>query len=90
MIKRTFIRDCYSSNSFIDNFENIGFIILNYHIFSKNTVIERNLTRLSKNTDKKGSDLLTDNFHCSFDNRYIKNTQRYTYMLEKVNLDLIF
>ena len=90
MIKKIFIKDCYSSNSLINNFESTDFIILDHCVLPKDTVTEKNLTRLSKSTDKKESDLLTDNFHCSSGNKHIKNTQKCTYMFGRVNLDLIF
>ena len=89
MIKKIFVRDCCSSNNLINNFKNTDLIILSHYILSKNTVTERDLTRLNKSTDEKGSDLLTDNFHCSSDNKHIKNTQKCIYMLERVNLNLI-
>ena len=89
VIKRIFVKDCCGSNGFIDNFKNAGLVILSYHIFLKNTVTEKNLIRLSKNTDKKGSDLSTDNFYCFSDNRYMKNTQKCIYVLERANLNLI-
>ena len=89
MIKKTFIKDCCDSNSLINDFKNTVLIILDYYILSKDTVTERDLTKFSKSTDKKGSDLLTDNFHCSFSNKHIKNTQKCTYMLERANLNLI-
>ena len=73
MIKKIFIRDYHSSNSLIDNFKNTDLILLNYHVLLKNTVIKRNLIRLSKSTDKKRSDLSVDNFYCFFSNKYIKN-----------------
>ena len=90
MIKRTFVRDCCDSNSLINDFKSADLVILNHHILLKNTVTERDLTRLSKSTDKKGSDLLIDNFYCSFSNKHIKNTQKCIYILKRANSDSIF
>ena len=73
MIKKTFVKNCHSSNSFIDDFKNTGFVLLDHHVLLKDTVIERDLIRLSKSTDKNQSDLSADNFHCSFSNKHIKN-----------------
>ena len=89
VIKRTFIRNCHSSNGFVNNFKSSGLVILNHHILSKDTVTERDLTRLSKSTDKKGSDLSANNFCCSSGNKHIKNTQKCTHMLERADLNLI-
>ena len=83
MIKKIFVRNCCGSNNFVDDFENVGLVLLSHHILSKNTVIKRNLTRLSKSTDKKRSDLSADNFHCSFSNKHIKNTQNIFIYLKK-------
>ena len=89
MIKKIFIRNHHNSNSLVDNFKNMSLILLSHHILLKDTVTERDLTRLSKSIDKKKSDLLTDNFHCSFSNRHIKNTEKCTHMFERVNSDSI-
>ena len=90
MIKRTFIRNCCGSNSFVDDVKNSGLVILSHHVFSRDTVTEKNLTRLNKNTDIKRSDLLTDNFCCFSDNRYMKNTQKCIYVFKRADLNLIF
>ena len=90
MTKKTFIKNHCGSDSFIDNFKSSDFVILDHCVLPRDTVIKKNLTRLSKSINKKGSDLLTDNFHCFSSNRHTKNTQKYTYMFEKVNLESIF
>ena len=89
MIKRIFVKNCCSSDSFIDNFKNLDLVILSHYVLPRDTVTERDLTRLSKSTDKKGSDLPADNFHCFFSNRHMKNIQRCTYVLKKADLNLI-
>ena len=89
MIKRTFIKDCHSSNDLIDDFKSVGLVILSHHILPRDTVTERDLIRLSKSINKKRSDLSADNFHCSSDNRHIKNTQKCTYVFKRADLDLI-
>ena len=89
MIKRIFVKDCHGSNSLIDNFENTSLVILDHHILPRDTVTERDLTRLSKSFNKKGSDLLTDNFYYFFGNRHMKNIQKYTHVLERTNLNSI-
>ena len=89
MAKRIFVKNCYSSNSLVDNFKSMGLILLSHCILSKNTVTERDLTKLSKSTNKKESDLSTDNFHCSSDNKHMKNTQRCIYVLKRADPDLI-
>ena len=73
MIKRIFIRNCCGSNDFVDDFKSVSFVILDHCVLSKNTVTERDLIKLSKSIDKKGSNLLTDNFHCFSGNRHMKN-----------------
>ena len=90
MTKKIFIRDCCGSNSLIDNFKSMGLVILSHHILPKDTVTKRDLTKLSKSTDKKGSDLPADNFHCSFSNKHMKNTQKCTHVLKRADLNLIF
>ena len=74
MIKRVFVKNCCSSNDLINNFKSTNLILFSHCIFLRDTVTERDLTKLSKSTDKKRSDLSIDNFHYSFSNRYIKNT----------------
>ena len=90
MIKKTFVRNCCGSDDFIDNFKSLSFIIFDHYVLSKNTVTERDLIKFNKSIDKKGSNLLTDNFYCSFDNRHMKNTQKCTHMLERADSDSIF
>ena len=90
VIKRIFVKNCCSSNSLVDNFKSADFILLSYCVLSRDTVIKRDLIRLSKNINKKGSDLSANNFHYSFSNRHMKNTQKCTHMLEKTDLDSIF
>ena len=89
MIKRIFVKNCCSSNSLINDFENTDLIILSHYVLLKNTVTERDLTRLSKSTDKKGSDLSADNFHCSSDNKHMKNTQKCIHIFKRADLNLI-
>ena len=90
MIKRIFIKDCCGSNSLIDNFKNTGLIIFDHCVLLRDTVTKRDLTRLSKSINKKRSDLSVDNFHCSFSNKHMKNTQKCTHILEKADSDSIF
>ena len=89
MTKRTFVRNCHGSDSFIDNFKSPGLIILSHCVLSRDTVTKRDLIKLSKSIDKKRNDLSADNFCCSFSNRHMKNTQKCTHMLERVNPDPI-
>ena len=89
MIKKTFVRNCHSSNSLVNDFKNTNLILLSHHILLRDTVTKRDLTRLSKSTDKKRSDLPADNFHCFSSNKHIKNTQKCIYILKRINSDLI-
>ena len=89
MTKRIFVKNHHGSDSFIDNFKNPDLVILDHHILPKDTVTERDLIKLSTSTDKKGNDLLIDNFHCSFSNRHKKNTQKCIHVFERANLDSI-
>ena len=89
MIKRIFVKDCCGSNSLIDDFKNIDLIILSHCVLPRDTITERDLIKLSKSTDKKGSDLPADNFHCSSSNRHMKNTQNCTHMFERADSDSI-
>ena len=90
MIKKTFVKNCHNSNSLINNFKSTDFVLLDHHILLKNTVTEKDLIRLNKSTDKKRNNLSADNFHCSFSNKHMKNTQKCTYVLERADSDLIF
>ena len=89
MIKKIFVKDCCGSNGLIDDFKSAGLIILSHCVLLRDTVTERDLTRLSKSTDKKRSDLLTDNFCCSSGNKHMKNIQRCIYVLKRADLNLI-
>ena len=89
MIKKIFIKNCHSSNNLINDFKSANLVLLSYCVLSRNTVTERDLIRLNKSTDKKKSDLLTGNFHCSSDNKHMKNTQKCIYVLKRANLNSI-
>ena len=89
MIKKIFVRNYCGSDDFIDNFKSLSLVILSHCILPRDTVTERDLTKLNKSTDKKRNDLLTDNFCCFFNNKYIKNTSKCIYVLKRVNLNLI-